>query len=110
VRIKLHNLCRERKAGRGAPGATRPTCGQSGSVLIIVLWIALGLVTLTLYFANSSSFELQASDNRTAGLATEEAIDGRSELRRRNYRSRNGGSRRGAGAGHLDAFRPNCRQ
>ncbi len=49
---------------------------QSGSVLIIVLWIALGLATLTIYFANSSSLELQASDNRTAGLATEEAIDG----------------------------------
>jgi len=45
-------------------------------VLILVLWIALGLVTMTLYFANSSSFELQAADNRTSGLATEEAIDG----------------------------------
>jgi DNA uptake protein ComE-like DNA-binding protein len=45
-------------------------------VLIIVLWIALGLVTLTLYFANSSSFELQAADNRTSGLASEAAIDG----------------------------------
>ena len=49
---------------------------ESGSVLIIVLWIALGLVTLTLYFANSSSFEMQATDNRTAGLAAEQAIDG----------------------------------
>lgn len=49
---------------------------QRGSVLIIVLWIALGLVTLTLYFANSNSFELQAADNRMAGLAAEEAIDG----------------------------------
>lgn len=50
--------------------------GESGSVLIIVLWIALGLVTLTLYFANSSSFELQAADNRTSGLEAEQAIDG----------------------------------
>ena len=49
---------------------------EKGSVLILVLWIALGLITLTLYFANSSSFELQAADNRTSGLATEEAIDG----------------------------------
>ena len=49
---------------------------ESGSVLVLVLWIALGLVTLTLYFANSSSYELQAADNRTSGLATEEAIDG----------------------------------
>jgi DNA uptake protein ComE-like DNA-binding protein len=36
----------------------------------------LGLVTLTLYFANSSSFELQAADNRTSGLEAEQAIDG----------------------------------
>src|SRR5436309_3202992 len=49
---------------------------ESGSVLILVLWIALGLITVTLYFANSSSFELQAADNRTSGLATEQAIDG----------------------------------
>jgi type II secretory pathway component PulK len=49
---------------------------ETGSVLIIVLWIALGLVALTLYFANSSSFELQASDNRVSGLQSEEAIDG----------------------------------
>src|SRR4051812_36446305 len=49
---------------------------ERGSVLILVLWIALGLVTLTLYFANSSTFELQAADNRTSGLATEETIDG----------------------------------
>ncbi len=49
---------------------------ERGSVLILVLWIALGLVTLTIYFANSTSFELQAADNRTSGLATEEAVDG----------------------------------
>ena len=49
---------------------------ERGSVLVLVMWIALGLVALTIYFANSSSFELQAADNRTSGLATEEAIDG----------------------------------
>ncbi len=47
-----------------------------GSVLIIVLWVALGLVTITLYFAESMSFELRASDNRVAGLAADQAIDG----------------------------------
>ena len=45
-------------------------------MLIIVLWIALALVTVTLYFANSSSLELQASDNRVSGLGAEQAIDG----------------------------------
>jgi len=57
-------------AGRQSPKT------ESGSVMVLVLWIALGLVTLTLYFANSSSFELTAADNRTSGLATDEAIDG----------------------------------
>jgi len=38
--------------------------GERGSVLVIVLWIALGLVALTLYFANSMSFQLRASANR----------------------------------------------
>lgn len=49
---------------------------ERGSVLIIVLWIALGLATMTLYFANSSSLELQASDNRISGMAADQAIDG----------------------------------
>src|SRR4029077_13870151 len=44
--------------------------------LIIVLWIALGLVTITLYFGGSMAFELRASDNRVAAVAADEAIDG----------------------------------
>src|SRR5437660_2781503 len=47
-----------------------------GSTFIIVLWIAFGLVSLTVYFASSMSFELHASDNRVCGLAAEEAIEG----------------------------------
>jgi DNA uptake protein ComE-like DNA-binding protein len=49
---------------------------QRGSTLVIVLWIAFGLVSITLYFAHAMSFELRASDNRVAGLAAEQAIDG----------------------------------
>jgi type II secretory pathway component PulK len=49
---------------------------ERGSVLVLVLWIAVGLVTLTVYFANSSSFELQAADNRASGVMSEQAIDG----------------------------------
>ncbi len=52
------------------------TTGQCASVLIIVLWIALGLVSITLYFANSMSSELRASDNRVSGLVAEQAIEG----------------------------------
>ena len=47
-----------------------------GSVLIIVLWVALGLVSITLYFADTMTFELRASDNRVSGLAADQAIEG----------------------------------
>ena len=49
---------------------------QDGSVLIIVLWIALGLVAMTLYFGNSMSSELRASENRVAMLAADQAAEG----------------------------------
>jgi type II secretory pathway component PulK len=56
---------------RGARSAS-----QRGSVLVIVMWIAFGLVSLSLYFANSMNFELRASDNRVCALAAEQAIEG----------------------------------
>jgi len=49
---------------------------ESGSLLIIVLWIAFGLVALTLYFAHSMNQELRASDNRVAMVESGQAIDG----------------------------------
>jgi DNA uptake protein ComE-like DNA-binding protein len=49
---------------------------RAGSVLIIVLWIAFGLVAMALYFANSMSSELRASDNRVEVLAADQAIEG----------------------------------
>ena len=49
---------------------------QRASVLIIVLWVAFGLVTLALYFANSMSLELRAADNTVASLEAEKAIEG----------------------------------
>ena len=61
------------RCGRG-PSALRRL--QNGSVLIIVLWIALGLVAITLYFGNSMSSELRASDNRVQSIAAEQAIEG----------------------------------
>ena len=55
----------------------RPRVHQErGSVLIIVLWVAFGLVAITLYFANSMSLELRASDNRVCALAADQAIEG----------------------------------
>ena len=47
-----------------------------GSVLIIVLWVAFGLVSIALYFAHSMSMELRASDNRLAGLEANQAVEG----------------------------------
>jgi type II secretory pathway component PulK len=52
------------------------TAGSQGSVLILVLWIALGLVSIALYFAHSMTLELRASDNRTSGIAADQAIEG----------------------------------
>ena len=49
---------------------------QDASVLILVLWISIGLVAIALYFANSMTFELRASDNRATGIAAEQAIEG----------------------------------
>jgi type II secretory pathway component PulK len=51
-------------------------CRQRGTVLIVVLWVAIGLVTISLYFANSMTYELRASDNRTSGLASDQTIEG----------------------------------
>jgi type II secretory pathway component PulK len=49
---------------------------ERGSVLVIVLLIAFGLISITLYFANSMNLELRASDNRASGLSADETIEG----------------------------------
>ena len=59
-----------------APGRCPALRSERGSVLIIVLWIAIGLVSIALYFANSMNYELAAADNRVNGLSAEQAIEG----------------------------------
>lgn len=49
---------------------------ERASALIIVLWVSFGLVMTALYFGQSMSFELRASDNRAASLEADEAILG----------------------------------
>jgi type II secretory pathway component PulK len=49
---------------------------ERASVLVIVLWVCLGLVTIALYFANSMTYELRAADNRVSGISAEQAIEG----------------------------------
>ena len=53
----------------------RPS-GERGSILVIVMWVAFGLVAITLYFANAMTFELRSAENRVAALASDQAIDG----------------------------------
>lgn len=49
---------------------------ETASVLIIVMWVAIGLIAITLYFANSMTLELRAADNRSSGLVADQAIEG----------------------------------
>jgi DNA uptake protein ComE-like DNA-binding protein len=56
--------------GRPIPG------GAQGSVLIIVLWIAFGLVCVALYFGHAMVFEYRASEQNAAGVAADQAIEG----------------------------------
>ncbi len=50
--------------------------GDQGSALIVVMWIALGLVSIALYFCNSMLFEYRAADNASAGQSAQHAIEG----------------------------------
>src|SRR5580704_13567033 len=56
----------------------QPIHGRSerASLLIIVIWIAFGLVSITLYFAHSMTFEMRAADNRVAAIEAQQAIEG----------------------------------
>ena len=49
---------------------------KNASVLVIVLWICIGVVSIALYFANSMTFELRAADNRVNGVVADQAIEG----------------------------------
>lgn len=53
-----------------------PNAAERGSVLIVVMWVSLGLVTLALYFGQAMVFEYRAADNGAAGLAAAQAVDG----------------------------------
>ena len=73
--MKLRNPILPPDGRRGkAPGS--PERREGASVLIIVLWVSIGLVSIALYFANSMMYELRASDNRVSGLAADQAIEG----------------------------------
>lgn len=49
---------------------------RRGTILIIVLWIATGLVSTALLFGQSMMLEYRAADNSVAGLEAAQAIEG----------------------------------
>lgn len=49
---------------------------QNGAVLIIVMWIAFGLVSVALYFGHAMNFEYRGSVQTAAGFQSEQAIYG----------------------------------
>ena len=49
---------------------------RQGAVLIIVLWVAFGIVSLALYFAHATSLHMRAADNRAAAIQADQAILG----------------------------------
>ena len=56
--------------------ATSARESRRGSALIIVLWVCLGIIGITLYFARSVRYEMRAADNRVSALQAEQAIAG----------------------------------
>jgi type II secretory pathway component PulK len=56
--------------------ANRGSRPNSGSVLIIVMWIAFGVVSLALYFAHDMEMSMRAADNQLANLQADQAIEG----------------------------------
>jgi DNA uptake protein ComE-like DNA-binding protein len=58
------------------PSLRKRATQQKASVLVIVLWIAFGLVSIALYFGQSMLFNLQAVDNYEAGIQADHAIEG----------------------------------
>lgn len=51
---------------------------ENGSVLIIIIWICLGLVSLTLVFGHTMAMAFRGSDNELAGRQSDLAIEGAS--------------------------------
>ena len=50
-----------------------PSRRRRGSVLIIVIWVCLGLVALTVYFADQMTSEMRAADGQAAEVVARQA-------------------------------------
>jgi len=49
---------------------------QRGAVIIVVMWIALGLVSIAVYFSHSMVMELKAATNSEASVQAQFAVEG----------------------------------
>jgi len=62
-------------AERGVGGKLSSKRHARGPVLIVVMWIAFGLVGIALYFAHSMEMELRAAENQVDSLQADQAIE-----------------------------------
>jgi type II secretory pathway component PulK len=74
--MKFYPHCGLRIADCGLrPALERSRRRLSGSVLIVVMWIAFGVVGMALYFAHSMEMNMRAADNQVAAFEAENAIE-----------------------------------
>ena len=60
-----------------APGRTRRSRRPvDASVLIVVMWVTIAILSVTLYFADSMGLEIRATANRVSGMAAQQAAEG----------------------------------
>ncbi len=62
------------EGGRRFPHGKSAPC-LAGSVLIVVMWIAFGVVGLALYFGHSMEMNMRAADYQLASLQADQAIE-----------------------------------
>lgn len=59
------------------PGRTRRSRRPvDASVLIVVMWVTIAILSVTLYFADSMGLEIRATANRVSGMAAQQAAEG----------------------------------
>lgn len=49
---------------------------RRGTLLIVVMWVALGLISMALYFGNTIALEYRAAASSEAGFQSQQAIEG----------------------------------
>jgi type II secretory pathway component PulK len=57
------------------PAPLRFRGNERGTILIIVLWVSLGLVTITLLFGHAMMLSFRGSDHHLASLQSEQAVE-----------------------------------